>query len=131
MFADIGYVYMLTHEYTAVQPSDALDFSTYQASGNTLILNINREFILANISNSGSMHPTVSDNSQAIEIKPIKAEIYVGDIIVYVCNDVKIMHRVVKIENGIYTTKGDNNFNADSCTPTFEDIKWKVVGIIY
>lgn len=132
--ADIGYVYTITHEFTAVQPTSIFgNAATHQTSDNKFVLDINREFVIANITNTGSMRPTMSDSVQIILIKPTIVEISIGDIISFNCTGRPLLlaHRVVKIKNGIYTTKGDNNFMEDNCHTTFDDIRWKVAGIIY
>lgn len=90
-----------------------------------------REFRTTQSLNTGSMRPTISDIADLIEIIPLEEDLGVGDIIVFDCNDKSIRHRIIKIENGIYTTKGDNNNVEDDCLVKFENINYKVVGIIY
>ncbi len=57
----------------------------------------------------------------------------VGDIIVYhpqsgcFSIDETIVHRVIKIENGIYTTKGDSNPAQDGCMVQMSQIEGKAV----
>ena len=58
---------------------------------------------------TGSMSPTIEINDFVIVKKP--SEIEVGDIVSYKENDggMEVLHRVVKIEDGEITTKGDAN----------------------
>ena len=58
---------------------------------------------------TGSMSPTIEINDFVIVKKP--DEINVGDIVSYKENDggMEVLHRVVKMEDGKITTKGDAN----------------------
>jgi hypothetical protein len=88
--------------------------------------------------NSNSMDPLFDEGSTVLSIKPKKAdEIDIGDIIVFksAAGDTPIIHRVQDIvtdENGIYfTTKGDNNKEADPYKVRFNDVMAVVVAILY
>lgn len=94
-----------------------------------------REFKTTQSSDTGSMHPTISNKADLIEIIPKEEDLGVGDIIVFNCNNKLIRHRIIKIENETYFTKGDSNPTDDAiafgCNTKFSDIKSKIVGIIY
>lgn len=82
---------------------------------------------------TGSMRPLMGKANILIYIIPKKEEIYVGDIIIFT-NKIykkKIVHRVIKIENGTYITKGDNNAIEDNYKVNFEDIKGKIIGVLW
>ncbi len=122
--------------YTDLQPKSFLSNGRGLLIENTLEnyvkININkRNFTTTQSSNTGSMHPTISDYADLIEIIPLKEDLGVGDIIVFDCDKKSIRHRIIKIENGTYTTKGDNNNIIDDCVVKFENIKTKIVGIFY
>lgn len=70
------------------------------------------------------------------------SEVHLGDVILFrKLNDNLVIHRVFSISNGTYQTKGDNLVNAVSngrgeivstdVPISFEQIKSKVVGVIY
>uniref|UniRef100_A0A6M3L4F9 Peptidase n=1 Tax=viral metagenome TaxID=1070528 RepID=A0A6M3L4F9_9ZZZZ len=64
-----------------------------------------------------------------------KADLAIGDIIVYSAPGGQIIHRIVKItedEQGrLYTCKGDNNPEKDPYLIRTENISWLCIGIIY
>lgn len=123
--------------YTNLQPKPFLSHGKGLVYENQLqnlvkIEITNRDFSTTQSSNTGSMRPTISDIADLIEIVPEKKDLGVGDIIVFTCNGNSIRHRIIKIKNGIYTTKGDNNNIEDKdCLTKFEDINKKVIGILY
>lgn len=86
---------------------------------------------------TGSMEPTLKTNGVAItkRVKTID-ELEVNDIVTYHVNtdtgeQIKITHRVVDItEEGIITTKGDNNNVTDSYELSIDNVETKVVLII-
>ncbi len=75
---------------------------------------------------SGSMEPTFKVGS-VIYYEPLNGEeIKEKDIIVYKLDDKFVTHRVNRIENGVYYTKGDANNSEDSLPPTIDNIVGKV-----
>lgn len=60
---------------------------------------------------SGSMEPVLKTGSMIFARKP--EDIRVGDIVTFQKWDVPVTHRVVKIQNDMYFTKGDANERAD------------------
>jgi hypothetical protein len=122
--------------YTDLQPKPFLSNGQGLLSENHLQNYVqieipNREFKTTQSATTGSMHPTISNTADLIEIIPEKEDLGIGDIITFDCNGKSIRHRIIKIENGIYTTKGDNNKSPDNCIVKFEDIKTKIVGVLY
>ena len=57
---------------------------------------------------SGSMEPTITTGSIVV-MDSNETDPEVGDIICYQREDKVIMHRLISIENGAYTTQGDAN----------------------
>jgi signal peptidase I len=74
-----------------------------------------------------SMLPTLKPNDAVFYIKT--EDIEVGDIIIYESDDYReIVHRVIKVENGTYITKGDNNIWYDwTQDVTLDNIKGKMI----
>jgi len=94
-----------------------------------LTLNI-PDLIVAEVDpTTNSMDPWI-DNSYLIE-KPVEDcdKLSVGDIITYPYEEKRIVHRIIKIENGIIQTKGDNNPTTDPYTVTCNGIN-RVIGIL-
>jgi hypothetical protein len=92
----------------------------------------------ATFTDTKSMLPTISNESNALQIVPVcPDEIALGDIVSYVSQyaDGIIIHRVVFIGNddeGIYfILKGDNNPTSDPGKIRCSQIQRKVVAIIY
>ena len=78
---------------------------------------------------SGSMLPTYQVGS-IIYYKPVdKSEIAAGDVITYKLNNTLVTHRVQRVVNGEYVTKGDNNNVEDSRAVKYEDVQGKVGGL--
>lgn len=88
----------------------------------------------------GSMYPAISNFSTIMVVPPEKEEIMVGDVIAFRCtNTTSLLHRVISItqteDDTFYLTKGDNNkvddFEGFGCIPTFQNISYKMVGVLY
>lgn len=78
---------------------------------------------------SGSMQPTLNIND-VIVIKKEK-QYNVGDIITYKDeNNFFITHRISRIENNDFITKGDNNNCEDPNSVSIDNVKGKVILII-
>jgi signal peptidase I len=90
---------------------------------------------LSLFTNTSSMLPILNHNTKAIEIKPKEEDLHVGDIISFKDNEDIIVHRIIDIGSDdrgtYYITKGDNNNAVDQNKVRFEDIKGKVVILIY
>lgn len=125
--------------YTSIQPSPFLSYgkspspATENHDKGYIKIDIEgKEFYSAQVNNSGSMRPTISDFATLIFIKPNIEDIKVGDIIDFRCMDMGIVHRVINITNKTFITKGDNNKIADEfCQTKIDDIKGKVIMILY
>lgn len=126
--------------YTNLQPTSyfldsrniLVDFN--EENNTILIMNKdNRIFLVNLLDNTGSMRPTLSDDSIVISTKNLtKKDINVGDIVVYEKESGGIwVHRIMEIKDGNYFVKGDNNEIADIDPIKFEQIKAKVVGVLY
>lgn len=75
---------------------------------------------------SGSMEPTLKVGSIVYYHKVDEDKLKVGDIITYKLNDNFISHRISKIENNYFTTKGDANEVNDKNKITYNNIVGKV-----
>ena len=120
--------------YTDLQPSQYFRSQSYlwqsndypvQVKDSQLIINNPNNLIKTkDVSETGSMRPTIPDDGILL-VDSNKNDIKVGDIIIFDCADKRIVHRVIDITNGIYTTKGDNNAINDSagninCQTTYQ-----------
>ena len=80
---------------------------------------------------SGSMFPTIPSDSLLILIPIVGDELVVGDIVSIDEDQSKVIHRIVKITEEGYTTKGDNNNRVDPIIRKREDIDKRLVGILW
>lgn len=84
---------------------------------------------------TGSMEPYIMTNGLALtKIVNSVEELEEGDVISYhVAEDdghvIRITHRIVSIEDGIITTKGDNNNVTDAYPLTIENVESKVIAV--
>lgn len=78
---------------------------------------------------TGSMEPTFKTGSIIYYKTVSKNEIKEGDIITFKSGDSLVSHRVNKIENYIYETKGDANNTVDANRIEFSDIVGKDTNI--
>lgn len=84
---------------------------------------------------TGSMEPYMMTNSLVLtkEVTDID-ELKIGDVITFhVTNElgdrIRITHRLTGIEDGILSTKGDNNPSGDGIPLTMENVESKVVAV--
>ena len=84
---------------------------------------------------TGSMEPYMMTNSLVLtkEVSAID-ELEIGDVITFhVTNElgdrIRITHRLTGIEDGILSTKGDNNPSGDGIPLTMENVESKVVAV--
>lgn len=123
--------------YTDLQPSNYFKFGAYttapfEESETGVKIFIEDDFEIVRTLESGSMRPALPSSSSRILVKVKPEDIHVGDILVMTrINNSDLEHRVIKIEDGTYTTKGDNNNIADSENWTIQDVRGKVVGVLY
>jgi signal peptidase I len=123
-------------------PHDIQDEITgfYDKINKTYLIEMgNHQIIISTCKNTGSMYPTIGDNTTVLLKKDIESnEIKKGDIISFKTEHKNILHRVINTdedEKGLFfITKGDNNMNNDFGTygkirP--DQIRGVVIGIIY
>ena len=84
------------------------------------------------ITMSQSMEPVIMTGAATV-FEP-QTEYNIGDIVVFKNRDfgkgdAYICHRIINIEDGLITTKGDNNRTLDQYQTPIENIDGKVVGI--
>ena len=79
---------------------------------------------------SGSMKDSINIYDLVISKEVSRDDIQVGDVISFQSGSEIVTHRVVNIEGGLYTTKGDNNNTEDDAKIKYENIKGKVIGVI-
>ena len=122
--------------YTNLQPSRYFSGSPspiYTSEfGRKVIIESSEIMFIEQVSNTGSMRPTLSDYSAIIKVKATKKNLKVGDIISINREGKKnILHRIIRIEGDYYITKGDNNPREDKTKWTLKQIDGKVVGVLY
>ena len=97
----------------------------------------NKKIFLNSVLNTGSMRPAISDDSLLLTIKPEQNNLNIGDIIIFnsILINYSIGHRIINIKQEgnqtLYITKGDNNDIEDEEKVKFENIKYKVIGVLY
>ncbi len=123
---------------TNISPSHYINKSQILVYDDKIVLNIpNASWF--NVLPTGSMLPTLGSNSYAFGINVTSPkDITVGDIIIYKVNDTSnesIVHRITNISsdsNGTYYSLwGDNNRIMDKIKVRLENIKYKIVGLVY
>lgn len=92
--------------------------------------------VIGRIEATGSMLPTLNQDSTALMIPPKSDnDIREGDIVVYESEDGLIVHRILRVskdEKGWFATaKGDNAPEADKEKIRREQIRYIVIGILY
>lgn len=78
---------------------------------------------------SGSMEPTISTGS-IVWVDTKEKDYRIGDVVSYKIHDQIVTHRIVKMENGIYKTKGDSNEIEDSVSLNISQMIGKVKVVI-
>ena len=78
---------------------------------------------------SGSMRPEYEIGTIIYYRQVPKEEIAIGDVITFQMGNDLVTHRVHRIENDAYITKGDANNTEDQVSLSYSDIKGKVGGI--
>lgn len=123
--------------YTIAAPSDTLSESNIKVYDSKVILTLDGAR-WASYTDTKSMSPVLDEGTNGIEIVPKSIEdIHVGDIVAYETkyNRIPIVHRVIAIKKdslGTYfVLKGDNNMKADGEKVRFDQIKYKLVAVIY
>ena len=120
-----------------ISPSDTISSDQIQLTNKGIYLNI-PDAIIVSYRDTNSMDPLLDYGANGIEI-PLTPEIdlNVGDIVSYNAswNDTLISHRIIDInkdEMGVYyTLKGDNNSIEDPEKVRRDQIKYKLIGVLY
>lgn len=73
-----------------------------------------------------SMRPTLIEGD-VLTLEPLSCNPTPGDIVLFRYHGRHILHRIVAIENGVYTMRGDNSVTFESCRR--EDIVARVVKV--
>jgi len=121
-------------------PSDHQPRPSGQYSKDLYNITLNTSsFIISNCKNTGSMYPTIGDNTSIILDTSINLrDTQPGDIISFSSNDKQILHRIISLNTdskGLYAiTKGDNNDVTDfkahgKIRP--EQVRGVLIAIIY
>lgn len=126
-----------------VAPSNYLNADQIHVYSDRIVINITNAS-WGGYANTGSMIPTLNENSNGIRIVPeSENDIHIGDLITYVRNEScgenctteeYIIHRVIEIgsdEEGIYwILKGDANPISDGKV-RFSEIRYKTIIVLY
>lgn len=78
---------------------------------------------------SGSMEPTYKVGSVIYYHQADQNKLHVDDVITFKENEKSITHRINKIENGKYITKGDANDSVDPNLVEYNQVDGKVINI--
>ncbi len=118
-----------------IGPKHRISDNQVKVSPNNAIIEV-KDLVLARFTKSGSMLPTITSDSLALEIVPISSEeIEVGDVISFLQDEKVIIHRVFEVgfdEDGWYAiTKGDNLKTIDQEKVRFDMVQRVLVGILY
>jgi len=123
--------------FMLLPPSDTISEGQIKVYRDKIIIHIN-DAQWSSYLDTNSMSPVLFSGANGIEIIPkTKSEVHIGDIIAYETkwNNIPVIHRVVDIrqdELGTYfITKGDNNASADPVKVRFDQIRYKLIAIIY
>jgi hypothetical protein len=110
---------------TPLAPSGA---AAKNANGSGIVNSL-KGYVLASIGDSGSMLPTMNENSQVLLSKE---EVSIGDIIVFKNGDSRWVHRIIGDNGDCWLVQGDANryTNQIEYVPKTLDI-WRVMAIIY
>ncbi|MFH1064921.1 MAG: signal peptidase I [Nanoarchaeota archaeon] len=122
---------------TVSAPSDTLSESNIQVYDSKVIITLEGAR-WASYTNTKSMSPVLDEGSNGIEIVPkSEDDIHIGDIVAYATkyNNIPVVHRIIDIKKDkdgtYYILKGDNNMKRDPENVRFEQIKYKLVAVIY
>lgn len=122
-----------------ISPSDTISEDQIWIYDDYAIINV-PGLSLAKYADTNSMDPVLDSEANGLEIVPSSPDdIHVGDIVAYRYGEDEeknlIVHRVVNktVKDGktIFTLQGDNNLRADQVNVSFDDIKYKLVGVLY
>ena len=118
-----------------ISPSDTINESDIWVYDDYAIINI-PGLSLARYEDTNSMDPILDKEANGLEIVPQSVDdIKLGDIVAYKTEQGLIVHRVInqsQDENGtFFILKGDNNAQPDPEPVYFNQIEYKLVGVLY
>jgi len=130
-------VFASTGPEEQLSPSDTIQENQIKITENGILIDIDNA-ILVSYHDTNSMDPLMDAEANGIEI-PIteNTQLNIGDIISYnaTWNETLVSHRIIDIqedeEGTFYTLKGDNNSTQDPGKIRIEQIKYKLIGILY
>lgn len=73
-----------------------------------------------------SMQPTLCEGD-TVTLEPLASEPSAGDVVLFRYRGQHLLHRVVALDDGIYTTKGDNSVATEQCRR--DDIVARMVAV--
>lgn len=116
-------------------PSDIVKDSDIDLFTNKLIIDIPGLSVVS-YKDSQSMLPLLTNSSHGIRVKPqSQFDIQLGDIISFNMSNMTVVHRVIDVksdEKGLYfVTQGDNSAVTDKNKIRFDDVEWKLIGVLY
>jgi hypothetical protein len=119
-----------------ISPSDTINESDIWVYDDYAIINI-PGLSLARYEDTNSMDPILDKEANGLEVVPSSVQdINLGDIIAYQKGGNLIVHRVINQSvdiNGttFFILKGDNNAQPDPEPVYFNQIEYKLVGVLY
>ena len=117
-------------------PGDWLSDDQIKVLQNMVVIQ-QEDVILSSFADTNSMDPLLDSGANGLEIKPVRGELEVGDIISYDSDvfDGVVIHRIVEIDSDslgeYYLDQGDNNGAVDPEKVRFEQIEGVLIGILY
>lgn len=121
--------------YIEYSHSKIITWNQIEADEHRLVINVD-DALVGMTHNTGSMRPILDKNSIYIK-QPVAEEnnINLYDIVEYQNGNGRIIHQVIEIGrdgNGWYCrTKGINNKEADKKIVRFNQIKYRVIGVLF
>ena len=100
-----------------------LIYASYASRENTVSFFSYKAYVIS----TTSMEPELNKGDVTIVKKVAEKDLKVGDIITFKIHNNIITHRILSIEDGVYTTKGDNNNIEDSEKITYADIEGRQI----
>ncbi len=117
-------------------PGDWIKENQIKVYQNEILLKIpNATF--AKYADTNSMDPLLDEQTNGIEISPVREQLKVGDVISYSSNrvDATLVHRITAVEQDkfgtYYIVQGDNNAFSDPEKVRFEQIEGVLVAVVY
>ncbi|MBI4153947.1 signal peptidase I [Candidatus Woesearchaeota archaeon] len=130
-------IYALGSDQELSNPTPYVSDDFLELTSSSLIVNLS-EMKLVQYADTGSMEPVLFAGATGIEV-PVHSpeELHVGDIVSYEAGWIGglVTHRIVEIgenEGGLYyVLKGDTNSAEDPEWVRFNQVKYRLVGVLY